>query len=76
MKFYRKINAVRCVSDDLDIAPDFYEYFLKTDPILKSDPLLWCVSAWNDNGKEILVNANQPGNFAGSSSHPERHFRR
>lgn len=39
------------ISDDLDVAPDFYEYFSATYPILRSDPTLWCVSAWNDNGK-------------------------
>ncbi|RWS25063.1 alpha-1:3-mannosyl-glycoprotein 2-beta-N-acetylglucosaminyltransferase-like protein [Leptotrombidium deliense] len=47
------------VEDDLDIAPDFFEYFRGLYPILKSDPTLWCVSAWNDNGKEALV-ANDP----------------
>ncbi|ROT70981.1 Alpha-1,3-mannosyl-glycoprotein 2-beta-N-acetylglucosaminyltransferase [Penaeus vannamei] len=40
---------------DLDVAPDFYEYFSATYPILRSDPTLWCVSAWNDNGKAGLV---------------------
>ena len=38
-------------SDDLDVSSDFYEYFSAAYPILKSDPSLWCVSAWNDNGK-------------------------
>lgn len=47
------------VEDDLDIAPDFFEYFSALQPILKSDPTLWCVSAWNDNGKESLV-SNEP----------------
>jgi alpha-1,3-mannosyl-glycoprotein beta-1,2-N-acetylglucosaminyltransferase len=46
--------------DDLDIAPDFFEYFLGTYPILKRDPTLWCVSAWNDNGKVGLVDENAP----------------
>lgn len=40
------------VEDDLDIAPDFYEYFWSLEPILRADPTLWCVSAWNDNGKQ------------------------
>ncbi|XP_033209026.1 alpha-1,3-mannosyl-glycoprotein 2-beta-N-acetylglucosaminyltransferase [Belonocnema kinseyi] len=43
------------VEDDLDIAPDFFEYFLGTYPLLVSDKSLWCVSAWNDNGKSGLV---------------------
>lgn len=48
-------EAVIIVEDDLDIAPDFYEYFQATYPILQSDPSLWCISAWNDNGKAGLV---------------------
>ncbi|XP_008477431.1 alpha-1,3-mannosyl-glycoprotein 2-beta-N-acetylglucosaminyltransferase [Diaphorina citri] len=43
------------IEDDLDIAPDFFEYFLGTYPLLISDPTLWCVSAWNDNGKPTLI---------------------
>lgn len=50
-------------ADDLDIAPDFFEYFLATHPILHSDPTLWCVSAWNDNGKDSLV-AYEPGKYS------------
>lgn len=50
-------EAVIIVEDDLDIAPDFYEYFSATYRILRADPTLWCVSAWNDNGKADLVDA-------------------
>ena len=42
-------------TDDLDISPDFFEYFVATYPLLHADPSLWCVSAWNDNGKAELV---------------------
>ncbi|CAE1303970.1 MGAT1 [Acanthosepion pharaonis] len=54
---FRKLNfsAVIIVEDDLDISPDFFEYFAATYPILKADPVLWCVSAWNDNGKAGMV---------------------
>jgi len=48
-------ETVIIVEDDLDIAPDFYSYFAATEPLLRSDPSLWCVSAWNDNGKAGLV---------------------
>lgn len=48
-------ETVIIVEDDLDIAPDFFEYFLGTYPLLVSDSSLWCVSAWNDNGKAGLV---------------------
>lgn len=53
-------DTVLIVEDDLDIAPDFFEYFLALYPLLKSDPTLFCISAWNDNGKDGLV-ANDPG---------------
>lgn len=51
-------DTVLIVEDDLDIAPDFYEYFKATKPLLDKDPSLWCVSAWNDNGKEGMVKRN------------------
>ncbi|GAB6032093.1 mannosyl (alpha-1,3-)-glycoprotein beta-1,2-N-acetylglucosaminyltransferase [Chamberlinius hualienensis] len=53
-------DTVIIVEDDLDIAPDFFEYFMAAYPILRSDPTLWCVSAWNDNGKEGLVDESNP----------------
>lgn len=49
-----------CIVDDLDVSPDFFEYFLGTYPLLVKDPSLWCVSAWNDNGKAELVDENSP----------------
>lgn len=53
-------ETVIIVEDDLDLSPDFFEYFRSLYPILKADSSLWCVSAWNDNGKEALVhNAGQ-----------------
>ncbi|XP_034951613.1 alpha-1,3-mannosyl-glycoprotein 2-beta-N-acetylglucosaminyltransferase isoform X2 [Chelonus insularis] len=48
------------VEDDLDVAPDFFEYFLGTYPLLVIDKTLWCVSAWNDNGKSGLVDEHAP----------------
>ncbi|XP_033624802.1 alpha-1,3-mannosyl-glycoprotein 2-beta-N-acetylglucosaminyltransferase-like [Asterias rubens] len=50
-----KYDAVIIVEDDLDVSVDFFEYFLATYPLLKEDPTLWCVSAWNDNGKESRI---------------------
>ncbi|XP_069692601.1 alpha-1,3-mannosyl-glycoprotein 2-beta-N-acetylglucosaminyltransferase isoform X1 [Periplaneta americana] len=58
--FKFNFDTVIIVEDDLDIAPDFFEYFLGTYPVLKRDPTLWCVSAWNDNGKVGLVDENAP----------------
>eukprot|EP00795_Rhopilema_esculentum_P013361 gene13361-4214_t len=49
------IDSVIIIEDDLDIAPDFFEYFMATRPLLDMDKSLFCVSAWNDNGKEGFV---------------------
>uniref|UniRef100_A0A673KK61 Alpha-1,3-mannosyl-glycoprotein 2-beta-N-acetylglucosaminyltransferase n=1 Tax=Sinocyclocheilus rhinocerous TaxID=307959 RepID=A0A673KK61_9TELE len=48
-------SSVVVVEDDLEVAPDVFEYFRALHPVLKSDPTLWCVSAWNDNGREGFV---------------------
>ncbi|XP_030644731.1 alpha-1,3-mannosyl-glycoprotein 2-beta-N-acetylglucosaminyltransferase b [Chanos chanos] len=48
-------STVVIVEDDLEVAPDFFEYFRALYPILRADPTLWCVSAWNDNGRDGLV---------------------
>ncbi|NXN34574.1 MGAT1 acetylglucosaminyltransferase, partial [Nycticryphes semicollaris] len=55
---YRHRAAI-VVEDDLEVAPDFFEYFQAAFPLLLTDPSLWCVSAWNDNGKEQLVDEAQ-----------------
>lgn len=52
-------TSVVIVEDDLEVAPDFFEYFRALNPILKSDPTLWCVSAWNDNGRDGYVDPGQ-----------------
>lgn len=53
-------NQVIIVEDDLEVSTDFFEYFEATLPILRSDPTLWCVSAWNDNGKKDLIDETKP----------------
>jgi alpha-1,3-mannosyl-glycoprotein beta-1,2-N-acetylglucosaminyltransferase len=45
-----QFDSVIIVEDDLDVAPDFYEFFTAGKALLKQDKTLWCVSAWNDNG--------------------------
>ncbi|CAL8248318.1 unnamed protein product [Lota lota] len=52
-------EAVIIVEDDLEVAPDFFEYFQALYPLLQGDPSLWCVSAWNDNGREGYVDPGQ-----------------
>ncbi|XP_068621793.1 alpha-1,3-mannosyl-glycoprotein 2-beta-N-acetylglucosaminyltransferase [Battus philenor] len=53
-------EAVIIVEDDLDISPDFFEFFLGTYPLLHKDPSIWCVSAWNDNGKKEVIDTSHP----------------
>uniref|UniRef100_A0A3B1K1I4 Alpha-1,3-mannosyl-glycoprotein 2-beta-N-acetylglucosaminyltransferase n=1 Tax=Astyanax mexicanus TaxID=7994 RepID=A0A3B1K1I4_ASTMX len=53
-------SSVIIVEDDLEVAPDFFEYFTALYPVLKSDTSLWCVSAWNDNGREGYVDPGKP----------------
>ncbi|KAM6993533.1 alpha-1,3-mannosyl-glycoprotein 2-beta-N-acetylglucosaminyltransferase-like [Passerculus sandwichensis] len=50
-------RAAIVVEDDLEVAPDFFEYFQAVLPLLREDRSLWCASAWNDNGREGLVDA-------------------
>ena len=52
--------------DDLEIAPDFFEYFDATSPLLWTDSSLFCVSAWNDNGQANHVS--DAGTSSSSSS--------
>eukprot|EP00971_Amphidinium_carterae_P143606 2845171-Amphidinium_carterae.1 len=48
-------EQVVILEDDLEVAPDFFGYFKATLPLLHADPELFCVSAWNDNGKHELA---------------------
>ncbi|XP_076440231.1 protein O-linked-mannose beta-1,2-N-acetylglucosaminyltransferase 1-like isoform X2 [Babylonia areolata] len=40
------------IEEDLDVSPDFFNYFSQTKQLLEEDPSLYCVSAWNDQGYE------------------------
>lgn len=53
-------ESVIILEEDMEVSPDFFEYFLAGYTLLKKDPTLWCISAWNDNGLSNLVeNASQ-----------------
>lgn len=43
-------EAMIITEDDLDVSPDFLDYFQALYPLLKIDKTIWCISAWNDNG--------------------------
>lgn len=51
----RKYNLAIIVEDDLDVAPDFFDYFSSLAPLLTEDKSLFCISAWNDNGIPTLI---------------------
>ena len=38
------------IIDDLEISPDFIDYFQALYPLMNYDKTIWCISAWNDNG--------------------------
>eukprot|EP00949_MAST-11_sp_MAST-11-sp1_P001849 g1849.t1 len=45
-----QLDRVIIVEDDLEVAPDFLEYFAAMAPLLEKDDTIMAVSAWNDNG--------------------------
>eukprot|EP01031_Cornospumella_fuschlensis_P041768 gene41768-50984_t len=49
------VSHVIILEEDLQIAPDFFEFFAATQPIYDKDPSLLAVSAWNDNGFQSAV---------------------
>ncbi|XP_073981724.1 alpha-1,3-mannosyl-glycoprotein 2-beta-N-acetylglucosaminyltransferase-like [Rhodnius prolixus] len=58
--FVYNFSTAIIIEDDLDISADIFSYFLATLPLLHQDPTLWCVSAWNDNGKVDLIDTDSP----------------
>eukprot|EP01038_Epipyxis_sp_PR26KG_P016164 gene16164-21976_t len=54
-----RCNRVIILEEDLEIAPDFFEYFGSLAKLLDTDPMLLAVSAWNDNGLRSLVKDEQ-----------------
>jgi alpha-1,3-mannosyl-glycoprotein beta-1,2-N-acetylglucosaminyltransferase len=42
------------LEEDMVVSPDILDYFQQTAPLLDSDPSLFCVSSWNDNGYRQL----------------------
>ena len=42
------------IEDDMLFSPDFLRMFQATAHLLDSDPSLWCISSWNDNGLKFF----------------------
>ena len=56
-----KFQTVILNEDDLNISPDFFSYFEAMEKVLTKDTTIYCVSAWNDNGKSSLINSKDIG---------------
>lgn len=48
-------DRVILLEDDMKLAPDFFSYFRSLAPLFDTDPSLYCVSAWNDNGQPKFI---------------------
>lgn len=53
--FDRGHPRVIILEDDLEIAPDFFEYFSAVAPLVESDPTILAASAYNDIGQSEFV---------------------
>lgn len=58
-KLYPDSHGVIIVEDDLEVSPDFFSYFEATSNLLLDpEENLYCISAWNDNGKDGQIEQN------------------
>lgn len=48
---YPEAEYAIIIEEDLEVSPDFFNYFSQTLPLM-NDSSLYCVSAWNDQGYE------------------------
>ncbi|XP_062212836.1 alpha-1,3-mannosyl-glycoprotein 2-beta-N-acetylglucosaminyltransferase-like [Phragmites australis] len=57
-ELFIKHNFVRVIilEDDMEIAPDFFDYFEAAAKLLDNDKTIMAVSSWNDNGQKKFVN--------------------
>lgn len=54
--FYKhNFSKVVILEDDMEIAPDFFEYFEAAAGLLDRDKSIMAVSSWNDNGQKQFV---------------------
>ncbi|KAK9287578.1 hypothetical protein L1049_015999 [Liquidambar formosana] len=54
--FYKhNFSRVIILEDDMEIAPDFFEYFEAAAALLDNDKSIMAVSSWNDNGQKQFV---------------------
>ncbi|XP_010555166.1 PREDICTED: alpha-1,3-mannosyl-glycoprotein 2-beta-N-acetylglucosaminyltransferase [Tarenaya hassleriana] len=50
-----KFSRVIILEDDMEIAPDFFNYFEAAASLMDKDKTIMAVSSWNDNGQKQFV---------------------
>ncbi|KAF8020848.1 hypothetical protein BT93_G1305 [Corymbia citriodora subsp. variegata] len=50
-----KFSRVIILEDDMEIAPDFFDYFEAAAALMEKDKTIMAVSSWNDNGQKQFV---------------------
>ncbi|PWA49345.1 alpha-1,3-mannosyl-glycoprotein 2-beta-N-acetylglucosaminyltransferase [Artemisia annua] len=54
--FYKhNFNRVIILEDDMEISPDFFDYFEAGADLLDKDKSIMAISSWNDNGQKQFV---------------------
>ncbi|CAH8344793.1 unnamed protein product [Eruca vesicaria subsp. sativa] len=54
--FYKhKFSRVIILEDDMEIAPDFFDYFEAAASLMDRDETIMAASSWNDNGQKQFV---------------------
>ncbi|XP_020618478.1 protein O-linked-mannose beta-1,2-N-acetylglucosaminyltransferase 1-like [Orbicella faveolata] len=53
---YPEANYLVILEEDFDVSVDILSYFKQLLPVLENDESLYCISAWNDQGYDHLVN--------------------
>ncbi|XP_056164260.1 alpha-1,3-mannosyl-glycoprotein 2-beta-N-acetylglucosaminyltransferase isoform X1 [Syzygium oleosum] len=54
--FYKhNFSRVIILEDDMEIAPDFFDYFEAAAALMEKDKTIMAVSSWNDNGQKQFV---------------------
>uniref|UniRef100_A0A8W8HQ58 Alpha-1,3-mannosyl-glycoprotein 2-beta-N-acetylglucosaminyltransferase n=1 Tax=Magallana gigas TaxID=29159 RepID=A0A8W8HQ58_MAGGI len=48
--FFQEALYTIVIEEDLDVSPDFFNYFSQTLHLMEKDSSLYCISAWNDQG--------------------------
>lgn len=54
---YKKYDYSIVLEDDLLTSPDFLNLFYQLEHFLYEDETLFCISSWNDNGREGFVSS-------------------